>query len=184
MRLHYGNMDLKSLTEVKPAKVLGSIMDALEGKAAGPALHALNLMLPQVIPFNRPLGLKIRKLTAEVAEVEIPFKRANKNHLGGIHACAMATVGEYCAGLLIIKRLGFEKYRLVLKSLSVEYLKQGRTTSSAQAEWPSDAPLIDRSIEEAVDIQMLTVLRSKEGDILARIKTLWQVKPWSLVKMR
>lgn len=161
------------------------VMDALEGKTEGPARTLLNLVLPQVIPFNRPLGLKIQRLTRDESEVTIPFKRANKNHLGGMHACAMATVGEYAAGILILKRGDPSKIRIILKNLSVDYLKQGRGDSVAKVQWPEEAPQGSLAeLDDVVDIQMKTVLSDASGTELAYIHTHWQVKPWSKVRAR
>ncbi|MEW6058253.1 MAG: DUF4442 domain-containing protein [Bdellovibrionota bacterium] len=168
--------------------VLGKVLSALEGKRPEPARALLNLLLPQVIPFNRPLGLKIRRLTPAHSEVEIPFRRSNKNHLGGLHACALTTVGEYAAGLLILKRIDPSRQRLVLKNLNVEFLKQGRAAAIAQVEWPESAP---RGIEElrgsaeTQEIKLQTIVFAKDGSVeLARVNTEWQIKPWSQVRTK
>jgi acyl-coenzyme A thioesterase PaaI-like protein len=145
----------------------------------------LNLVMPQVIPFNRPLGLKIRELTTSHAEVEMPFKRANKNHLGGLHACALATIGEFTAGILILRRMDPTRQRLVLKRLEVEYMKQGRGKATAKAEWPEGSSMSVeefRSSEQAEEISMSTVVSRADGEALASVRTVWQVKPWSQVR--
>lgn len=168
-----------------PTQILSSVMRSLDGKNPGPAKKLLNLVLPQVIPFNRPLGLKINKLTTTQCEVALPLRRATKNHLGGLHACALATAGEYAAGILILRRMDPAKQRLVLKTLEVDYLKQGRGQAFARAMWPGDAPqALDafRDSEESQELSLLTVLESSDGTPLAHVKTHWQVKPWAKVR--
>jgi acyl-coenzyme A thioesterase PaaI-like protein len=169
------------------SRILDLVTKSLDGKNAGVALRFLNLVLPQAIPFNRPLGLKIRKLDISRCEVELPFKRATKNHLGGLHACALATVGEYSAGVLILRRMDSSRQRLVLKNLEVDFLKQGRGTAGATAEWPADATQnVEefRRLENAVELRMVSTLRSREGTELAHVRTHWQIKPWSKVKAK
>jgi acyl-coenzyme A thioesterase PaaI-like protein len=56
-----------------------------------------------------------------------PSSGKNKNHLGGAHACAIATLGEFTAGLLLTRALGSSTYRIIMTDLYVDYLKQGRT---------------------------------------------------------
>lgn len=166
-------------------KLTNMVMNALDSKNERFARGLLNLALPQVIPFNRPLSFKIRRLTQSRSEVEIPFKRANKNHLGGLHACAMATVGEYAAGILILRCVDPGQKRIVLKNLNVEYVKQGRTAALATVEWPHGDALSPEKLhqsQEAHEIKMTTLIRSKDGADLAHVHTLWQVKPWSQVR--
>ena len=164
---------------------LDSVMKSLEGKNPKTATPLLNLVMPHVIPFNRPLGLRIKKLSLSSSEVELPFRRGNQNHLGGLHACALATIGEYTAGLLLLRRMDPAKQRLVLKTLRADYSKQGRATALAVAEWPEAQfkGVADfKTSEETHDIEMLTTLYGSDRVELARITTLWQVKPWAKVR--
>lgn len=167
------------------SKIMSKTMEATEGEKSTLAKAFLNITMPQMVPFNRPLGFKILKLDLYNSEVEIPFKRANKNHLGSIHAGALVTVGEYAAGLLLLKRMDYTKQRLVLKSLHAEYMKQARAASVACASWPQEVPQdVEefRKLPDAIDVPMLTVIKSKDGTELAHIKTLWQIKPWAKVQ--
>lgn len=167
-------------------QVLNFIMKSLDGKNPKWGLRFLNVLLPQVVPFNRPLGLSVQTLTAKKSVVEVPLRRATKNHLGGLHACALATVGEYAAGILIMRWIDPAKQRLVLKSLTADYSKQGREDAIATAEWPTEAPQEISQLREATDaleLSMTTVVRSQAGAELAKIKTLWQIKPWAQVKV-
>ncbi|MCC7503423.1 MAG: DUF4442 domain-containing protein, partial [Flavobacteriales bacterium] len=58
----------------------------------------LNFILPWMIPFNRPHGFKVVPLPEGGISVYIPYWRINRNHIKGIHACAMATAAEMCSG--------------------------------------------------------------------------------------
>ena len=54
-------------------------------------LWLLNQGLSYMIPFNKPHGFKIVKISEEKIRTKLPYKRKNLNHIKGIHACAMAT---------------------------------------------------------------------------------------------
>src|SRR5690606_15410175 len=84
------------------------------------ARSALSKLLLYIIPFNRPHKFKIENLTETEAHVLLPFIRSNKNHLGTVHACSMATIGEYAAGLVLIKNFSIAENRLIMKKLDIE----------------------------------------------------------------
>ena len=65
----------------------------------------LEKALNRGIPFNLPHRFSFLKVTDNETQIKLPFIRKNMNHLRGFHSCAMATLGEYPAGLLILKKL-------------------------------------------------------------------------------
>ena len=89
--------------------------------------------MQEVIPFNRPHRLTIHSLGAFEAEVRLPFLRRNKNHLGTMHACAMATAAEYASGLCVLRVVGMEGHRLVMAEMNVQYTRRAEGTCIAKA---------------------------------------------------
>lgn len=144
----------------------------------------VNLVLPQIIPFNKPLGLKLVSLTENQSEVILPFKNATQNHLGGLHACALVTAGEYTAGLLLLRRVNPSQYRIILKELEAKYSKQGRDHALARAIWPTSAELKFDEGQSSTDITLTTLVEDKSGSILAEVTSHWQVKAWSSVRKK
>ncbi|MBK7945502.1 MAG: DUF4442 domain-containing protein [Flavobacteriales bacterium] len=72
---------------------------------SGIARRWANLLLPFIIPFNRPHGFRLVPLKEGGITVEVPYWRINRNHIRGIHACALATAAEMCSGLSVLERL-------------------------------------------------------------------------------
>src|SRR5665648_310215 len=107
-------------------KALYKVFDKLLAKPTKLNLITLDKLLRFGIPFNAPHGFKIKELTKENVIISLPNRKLNHNHIGGIHACAMATVGEYCAGMSLLTSFGISKYRLILSELNVKYTYQGR----------------------------------------------------------
>ena len=60
-------------------------------------------LMNEVIPFNSPHGISVVELGPEKYKVYLPRKRKNKNHLGTMLACAIATAAEYVSGLNIVQ---------------------------------------------------------------------------------
>ena len=150
-------------------------------------LFMLNQAFRFGIPFNIPHGFRLTRLDLKECQVVIPKIKTNQNHLNTIHACAMATAGEFAAGVLLLKNYGASKVRLVLKNLNVDYVKQGTTKLTATASISDEKLLSFNTVMDAnskVFADMETVLKNKDGELVATVSTKWQIKLWSEVKTK
>jgi len=137
-------------------------------------------VLNVAIPFNLSLGMRIQQLTADKVVVKSTNSWKTKNHVGGAHACFLALLGEYPAGLLIAQNFSPENYRFIISELNVEYHKQGRGALKAVARKPMTMPQMNDDGE--LFLPMTTDIFNSEGDLIATAKTTWQIKDWSKVK--
>lgn len=164
------------------------LIDKLISKPTKMNLILLDKLLTLGIPFNAPHGFKIKNLSETEVIVALPNRKLNHNHISGVHACAMATVGEYCAGLSLLSSFGISKYRLILSDLHATYSWQGRT----DLEGFCSPTVIDKeAIRMALDTEgtysqpLETIIREvKGGREVARVKTIWQLKVWEKVKTK
>lgn len=149
-------------------------------------LIALDKVLTLGIPFNAPHGFTIKEISPEQVRVSLPNRKLNHNHIGGVHACAMATVGEYCAGLSLLSSFGISKYRLIMSELTVTYTWQGRTDLEGICSPKAiDVEAVKASLGEGKTYSqpLETIIQeAKSGKEVARVKTTWQLKPWGNVK--
>ena len=141
---------------------------------------ALDLALNLAIPFNRWLGMKIETLSPEKVIVKSPPRVLRRNHVGGAHACALALLGEYPAGVLISQNFSVKDYRIIISKLSVDYEKQGRGTLTAEALAPADWP--KENDDHVIWIEMKTLIRNSKHELVADVQTRWQLKKWADVK--
>lgn len=151
------------------------------------SLAATSKLLNLTIPFNAPHGFSLVRWTDEEVAVMLPNRKLNHNHIGGIHACAIATLGEFCAGLTIIRALGVGKYRLILAELDVRYHMQGRMALKgvAQLDRARREDLIQRlSGSEKILSEHTTRIEDAQGQHVADVRTMWQLKKWDKVKLR
>lgn len=162
------------------------IIDKLMANPTKLNLIALDRVMSLGIPFNVPHGMTIRNISPDEVRVVLPNRKLNHNHLGGIHACAMATVGEYCAGLSLLSKFGISKYRLIMSELSVTYTWQGRTDlEGICSPRVIDADAVKAALDEGQTYTQSfeTILQEvKTGKEVARVRTTWQLKPWNRVK--
>ncbi|MBK9401685.1 MAG: DUF4442 domain-containing protein [Bacteroidetes bacterium] len=162
---------------------LNSLLE--KAKTSGFYKWLFNIVLWRTIPFNQPHRLKVEQVKGDALLISIPFIRKNKNHINGIHACALATLCEYISGLSLARALPPEQYRLILKSIQMEYLYQGKMKVNAEFG-------IDQSELVAIKAALVTedsivktyavqVFDTHQHHICTGSIT-WQIKPWGKVK--
>ena len=148
----------------------------------------LNIGLQYRIPFNKPHGFRIVKIGEHEIQILIPYKRKNLNHIRGLHACALATISEYASGLLLISKLGFDRYRIIMQRLEVDYHYQGK--SDAVAEFLISPEWLHATITEPLESQESVVvpcevrIHDNGGRHLTTAKIYWQIKKWSSVRTK
>lgn len=168
-------------------KAVFKIIDKLLANPNPINIMALDKLMRVGIPFNAPHGFKIKTLNKDAVIISLPNRKLNHNHLGGIHACAMATVGEYCAGMSLLTSFGISKYRLILAELNVKYTYQGRVELEGVC-YPNqiDVEAVAAGLEkEGKYLQKLTTtVRDLNGKEVAEVTTVWQLKNWEQVKTK
>lgn len=168
-------------------KAVYKIIDKLLANPTTINLMALDKVLRIGIPFNAPHGFKIKNLGPDAVIISLPNRKLNHNHIGGVHACAMATVGEYCAGMALLSSFGISKYRLILSELNVKYTYQGRVDLEGIC-YPNqiDVEAVKSGLEkENKYLQPLkTIIRDLNGKEVAEVTTVWQLKNWEHVKTK
>ena len=148
---------------------------------------ALDNLMRLGIPFNTPHGFSFKSITDTEVVISAPNFKLNHNHLGGMHACAIATLGEFCAGMTLVKHLGFSRYRFILSELSVKYHLQGRTALTGIAQITHERIQqikLDLETQEKILVEHTTEIKNKHGEKVADVKTIWQIKDWKKVQLK
>jgi acyl-coenzyme A thioesterase PaaI-like protein len=148
----------------------------------------LNGVLSWMIPFNRPHGFRVTPQPAGGIRVDIPYWRINQNHIKGIHACALATAAEYCSGLALLEQLDAKQYRLIMKTLHMDYHYQAKARAYAvfapAAEELASQVKHPLTTNDAVLYAAVVELHDVQHNHLATGRITWQVKEWSKVRTK
>jgi acyl-coenzyme A thioesterase PaaI-like protein len=151
-------------------------------------LWLLNAGLNRMIPFNKPHGFKVVEITDTTIKTKLPYKRGNFNHIKGLHACALATLSEFSTGFLMISRLDPKKYRIILKTLEMEYHYQGKMdgfgTFEINDQWLEEKIYNPLKENESTVVICEIKIHDTEGNHLTTGKVHWQVKSWDKVKTK
>jgi acyl-coenzyme A thioesterase PaaI-like protein len=120
------------------------------------------------VPYSGSVRPHIRVLTPGHAEVEIRDRRANRQHLGSVHAIALLNVAEQASGLALLTDLP-EGVRGIVTQISMQYVKKARGVIRAVCDVA--APPVDGDIEYDVTADCLDV----SGDVVARATVRWRL---------
>lgn len=163
-----------------------SIID--KAKTSGFYLWLLNFSMNRMIPFNKPHGFKVLEITDTSIKTKLPYKTLNFNHIQGLHACALATLSEFTTGFLMISRLDPKKYRIILKTLEMEYHYQGKMDGIGTFEisdaWLEEKIYAPLKTEDATVVICEVKIHDTDGNHLTTGKVHWQVKSWNKVKTK
>ena len=156
------------MTKTSQAARLLGIWDRLRRLPGG------SFLFGRVIRFGIPYTASVRPIVKEVragyARVEMRDRRRVANHLGSIHAIALANIGEFTGGLAMTATVP-SNVRSILVRLEVEYLKKARGRVIAECHCTVPA------VREATNHNVTTNVRDESGDDVARVTASWRLSP-------
>jgi acyl-coenzyme A thioesterase PaaI-like protein len=151
-------------------------------------LRILNFLSAYIVPFNRPHNFRITDITRNSIRVKLPYISLNRNHIKGIHACALATLCEYSTGLMLLSSLDPQKYRIILKNINMTYHYQARKHVYVKFELTEDWLLKNvveplRSTDSLFQEFKVDVYDEDQNHICTGLIN-WQIKDWSKVRTK
>jgi acyl-coenzyme A thioesterase PaaI-like protein len=120
------------------------------------------------VPYSGSVRPHVRVLEPGHAEIEIPDRRANRQHLGSVHAIALLNVAEQASGLALLTGLP-DDVRGIVTHISMQYLKKARGTIRATCR--TTTPTVTGDIDFDVTADCL----DHGGDVVARATVRWRL---------
>jgi len=129
-----------------------------------------SLVLGRYVPYTGSIGAVIQVLQPGMCAASLRDRRRVRNHLGSVHAMALANLGEMVTGLALMNSLP-DRARGILTGFDIDYLKKarGRLTAECRCEIPAD--------NSEREYQLTGEIRDAAGDIVSLAKARWLVGP-------
>ena len=134
--------------------------------------RVFSFLLGRLVPYSGSVRPRIRRLGPGRCRAEMRERRRVRNHLGSVHATALATVGELATGLAILTALP-PRTRGILTELEAEYRKKARGTLAATCR--TEVP--DVPGDDSVDHRAAAAIRDQEDDHVATVRATWRLAP-------
>jgi acyl-coenzyme A thioesterase PaaI-like protein len=123
-----------------------------------------------MVPYSGSVRPRIRVMAPGHAEVEIPDRRSNRQHLGSVHAIALMNAAEQASGLAMLAGLP-EGVRGIVTNISMQYLKKARGTIRAVSKVAVPVVTAD------TDFDVMAECLNQQGEIVARATIRWRLGP-------
>ena len=151
-----------------PGAGLLSMWNRCHGLPFGAALFGV--ILSNTVPYSGTIGARVIELAPGRARIALRDRRAVRNHLGSVHAVALANLGELTSGLALTVALPAGTRAIVL-SLGTEYPKKARGTITATSD--VTLPPIAVETEHLVHAE----LRDEANEVVAHTTVRWRIGP-------
>ncbi len=133
--------------------------DKLSGLPGGS--RVFSRIVGAMAPYTGTIDPHVAELRAGYAEVRLRDRRGVRNHLGSVHAVALANLAELTGNVALAYALP-DDGRFIVTKMSIDYLKKARGELRGVCEAPVPASSERREYEVPVDIF------DAGGDVVAR----------------
>lgn len=127
-------------------------------------------ILGWLVPYSGSVRPRVLVLEPGHAEVAIPDRRGNRQHLGSIHAVALLNVAEQASGLALLTGLP-AGVRGIVTRISMQYLRKARGTIRATCR------VALPTVTEDMDFDVSAECLNGNGDVVARATVRWRLGP-------
>ncbi len=127
-------------------------------------------LLGQLAPYTGTIRPEIVNLDVGYAKLKIRDRRAVRNHLNSVHACALANLGEATTGVAMMMAMPDDS-RGIPVHLAMDYLKKSRGTITCECSCAVP------SSSERKEYEVRGELKDESGEVTARVFARWMVGP-------
>jgi acyl-coenzyme A thioesterase PaaI-like protein len=136
---------------------------------------ALSLVFGKVIKFAGTSKVRVEKLDFSGSKLSLKNRKRVQNHIGGVHAAAMALLGESATGFLIGMHVPDNRIPL-LKNMNIDYVRRAVGDLTAVATLTDEQINHIRNTEKG-DISVPVIITDSEGNQPIKAEFIWAWVP-------
>lgn len=127
----------------------------------------LNRMIGITAPFSGKIGAQVNEVAEGSITCTLPDRRGVRNHVGSIHAGALATFADTVAALTVLYTLP-KGSKPVNVNLDIHYKRIAKGPITGEAQW---------SLPDAGDtkLEVPVILKDQSGTVVAEAMTYWKL---------
>ena len=136
---------------------------------------ALTTIFGTAVKFAGTAGIRVRSINDHEAVLELRNRRKVQNHIGSVHAAAMALLVESATGFLVGMNVPDSRVP-VIKTLQVDYLKRASGNLRAVATLTREQVEQIRR-EEKGEVEVAVTLTDAKGVVPVACRIVWAWTP-------
>ena len=148
-----------------PTRLL-SLWQRLGGSAAGRWLFAQ--LIRFAVPYSSSIGARVCLLEPGRVELTLRDRRKVRNHLGSIHAIALANLAELSSGMAMLSALP-PGVRGIVTEITLSYHKKAR--GLLRATGSANPP----PVSEPIDALAHATVHDEAGELVAEATVRWRL---------
>ncbi|MFY9179817.1 MAG: DUF4442 domain-containing protein, partial [Venatoribacter sp.] len=157
------------------ANKLSRVVGTMNKLPDGMRVWALSTVIGRVVRFAGTAGTRVEKLTPNECVIVMRNKKKVQNHIGSVHAAAMALMAESATGF--ITGLSVPDSRiLVIKTLELEYLRRATGDMKAVANFSDEQVAYIKNTEKG-DVEVPIVITDSTGQETTKARMVWAWTP-------
>lgn len=123
-----------------------------------------------LVPYSGSICPKVVTLKPGVAEVILPDRRSNRNHLRSLHAIALTNVAEIASGLAILTAIP-PNAQGILRGFEIQFQKKARGPIRASTQIP-----VPVEVSEAIEMRVPVELKDASNDVVVTAVATWRLR--------
>jgi acyl-coenzyme A thioesterase PaaI-like protein len=128
-------------------------------------------VLGRAVPLVGTARLHFAELSAERVVIHIANRRSVQNHIGGVHAAAMALLAETASGFCVGMHLPDDRLPLI-KRMEVDFLRRTKGALRAEA-WLTPGAIAQILAQAKGELEVPVTLTDESGESPVACRMLW-----------